>query len=319
MARTGVTREQVFETADALIREGQTPTVVSVRTRLGGGSPNTITPLLAEWKNLHEHKQATSLPPVPESVEAVLRQVWGAAWQQAQSQLTGEREALAAARKAVEQERAEMLTEIGRLDGEIETAKEDGRQMRETLETERRTHEQTRSDAREARAVAQERGERIAAQDVALADLRRQLDSALQQSSRLEVELNHLRSEGTALNAELATARRVHDEARASLHEAQAVIAERAARSAEQDDEIKNLHRQIETLGSERQSMQSERDQLARDLAATRQRAETDRAACAEAEQALNALRIEAAILTERAAHAEELRAMVRSLQERES
>ena len=34
MARPGVTREQVFETADALVREGQNPTVVAVRTRL---------------------------------------------------------------------------------------------------------------------------------------------------------------------------------------------------------------------------------------------------------------------------------------------
>ena len=71
MARSGVTREQVFETADALVREGQNPTVVAVRTRLGGGSPNTITPLLAEWKALHDTQQAASIPAPPEPVEAV--------------------------------------------------------------------------------------------------------------------------------------------------------------------------------------------------------------------------------------------------------
>ncbi len=114
MARTGVTREQVFETADALVREGQNPTVVAVRTRLGGGSPNTITPLLAEWKTLNETKQAAAMPAVPEPVEAVMRQVWGAAWQQAQGQLEGEREALGTARKEIAKERAEMLAEIGR-------------------------------------------------------------------------------------------------------------------------------------------------------------------------------------------------------------
>ncbi len=83
MARTGVTREQVFEAADALTREGQGPTVVSVRTRLGGGSPNTIAPLLAEWKSLQEGRQAAAMPGVPEPVEAVMRQVWGVAWQAA--------------------------------------------------------------------------------------------------------------------------------------------------------------------------------------------------------------------------------------------
>ena len=78
MARSGVRPEQVFATAEALVREGQNPTVMAVRTRLGGGSPNTITPLLAEWKALHEKSQAAAIPAPPEPVEAVLRQVWGA-------------------------------------------------------------------------------------------------------------------------------------------------------------------------------------------------------------------------------------------------
>jgi hypothetical protein len=38
MARAGVIREQVFEAADALVNEGQSPTVVAVRTRLGGAA-----------------------------------------------------------------------------------------------------------------------------------------------------------------------------------------------------------------------------------------------------------------------------------------
>ena len=134
MARTGVTREQVFETADALVREGRNPTVVAVRTRLGGGSPNTITPLLGEWKALNAARQAQAMPQVPEPVEAVMRQVWGAAWQQAQGQLEGEREALSVARKEIEKERAAMLAEIGRMDAEMEVARESIRQGAEALE-----------------------------------------------------------------------------------------------------------------------------------------------------------------------------------------
>jgi chromosome segregation ATPase len=212
MARSGVTREQVFETADALVREGQNPTVLSVRTRLGGGSPNTITPLLGEWRSLHEQKHAASIPAVPEPVETVLRQVWGAAWQEAQAQLSGEREALASARKALEQERAEMLAEIERLDAALTTTRTELGQGREALETERRAHAQTRSEASEARALAEERAQRI-----------------------------------TALEAE-----------------------------REQERESRR-----------------------------------------EAETALNALKVEAATLTERAAHAEELRTLVRTLQDK--
>jgi len=172
MARSGVTRERVFETADALVREEQNPTVVSVRTRLGGGSPNTIAPFLGEWKALHEHAQAASVPAPPEPVEAVLRQVWGTAWQEAQGQLEGEREALSAARKEIEKERAAMLAEIERLDTELTAALEEVGQGRAALEEQRQAHERAESAAREAGALAEEREKRISAQDRELQELR---------------------------------------------------------------------------------------------------------------------------------------------------
>lgn len=65
MARPGVTREHVFAAADALVQEGQSPTVVAVRTRLGGGSPNTITPLLAEWGGVQDNAATQALPALP--------------------------------------------------------------------------------------------------------------------------------------------------------------------------------------------------------------------------------------------------------------
>ncbi len=176
MPRSGVTREQVFETAEALVLEGQNPTVMAVRTRLGGGSPNTITPLLAEWRALNETRQAQAMPPPPEPVETVMRQVWGTAWKAAQAKLEGEREALGAARKEMEKERAEMLAEIARMDSELETAREGVRHGAEALEGERRAHEQTKSDAREARALAEEREKRIAAQETELQELRGQIE-----------------------------------------------------------------------------------------------------------------------------------------------
>jgi predicted nucleic acid-binding Zn-ribbon protein len=110
---------------------------------LGGGSPNTITPLLGEWKALNEARKAQAMPQVPESVEAVMRQDWGAAWQQTQAQLEGEREVLSAARKESEKERAQMLAEIARLDEEMEAGREGIRQGVEALDAERHAHEQT--------------------------------------------------------------------------------------------------------------------------------------------------------------------------------
>jgi len=43
MARAGVTFEQVAAAADALVGDGQQPTIRAIRERLGTGSPNTIT------------------------------------------------------------------------------------------------------------------------------------------------------------------------------------------------------------------------------------------------------------------------------------
>jgi DNA repair exonuclease SbcCD ATPase subunit len=192
MARSGVTREQVFATADALVREGQNPTVLSVRTRLGGGSPNTITPLLSEWKALHEQSRASSVPAPPEPVEAVMRQVWGAAWQEAQAQLEGEREALASARKAIEQERAELLGEIERLDTELTAALDAVGQGRAALEAQRSAHERAESDAREARALAEEREKRIGAQDQALQELRGTIEGLRIEVARSEERAAHV-------------------------------------------------------------------------------------------------------------------------------
>jgi DNA repair exonuclease SbcCD ATPase subunit len=188
MARAGVTREQIFETAEALVRAGQSPTVVAVRTRLGGGSPNTIAPLLAEWRALNDSRQAAGLPAVPEPVEAVLRQVWGVAWKEAQGQLETERAALGKLREEMAKERAEMLAEIARLDGELEAARETVREGREALEAERQAHEQTRSDGRKAQAVADERDNRIAALEAELRGEREARAAADQALTALRVE-----------------------------------------------------------------------------------------------------------------------------------
>jgi chromosome segregation ATPase len=191
MARFGVRPEQVFETADALVREGQNPTVMAVRTRLGGGSPNTITPLLAEWKALHEAGQVQAHPEVPGQIEALMRQIWGLAWKEARGLLEGEREALSAARKEIAKERDAMLAEIVRMDSELEASRETIRETGAALEEERRAHERAESEAREARALADEREKRIAAQEEELHELRRQIEALRIEAATLSERAAH--------------------------------------------------------------------------------------------------------------------------------
>ena len=45
----GITSTDVDRAADALLREGERPTIEKVRLKIGRGSPNTINPLLDTW------------------------------------------------------------------------------------------------------------------------------------------------------------------------------------------------------------------------------------------------------------------------------
>lgn len=349
MARPGVTREQVFEAADALVLEGQAPTVVAVRTKLGGGSPNTIAPLLAEWKEAHETKRADTLPPLPEPVEGAMRQVWGSAWKGAQEQLEGEREALATARKDIEKERAEMLAEINRLDAAIEQAQGETRKTAEDLESERRAHDQTKAEVQEARAVAAERDKRIEDQTRELAEVRRQLSEASNNASRLEAEVEHLRQdletarasarqeadtraeaerklalsvrEVDGLKRELSEEIEARERSEVDLQRVQAEAEDLRKTQgnlvAEKDRALADNERLVADLENIRQQLKEEKqiiDAGGKKIAKLEASIEEERQARAAAEKALAELRVEAATLTERAAHVDELREMIEHL-----
>ncbi len=128
MARQGISREQVFETATALADEGIQPTVKLVRDRIGG-SFSTITPHLAAWKEERGGRQVTSIPDMPESVAAVCRTIWAAAWKAGQDAIQTERDGLTSARRDMERERVELTLEITDLETKLEAVETE----RETL------------------------------------------------------------------------------------------------------------------------------------------------------------------------------------------
>src|SRR5580692_183298 len=75
----GVTSTDVERAADALLRAGERPTIEKIRATLGGGSPNTINPLLDTWwKRLSARLDAgpAALHRLPESVAHVAEALW---------------------------------------------------------------------------------------------------------------------------------------------------------------------------------------------------------------------------------------------------
>jgi hypothetical protein len=80
----------VQRAADALLRQGRKPSVAAIREQLGGGSPNTVTPLLAKyWENLGSRlgDGAQSLERVPESLARVTELLWRRALDEARERL----------------------------------------------------------------------------------------------------------------------------------------------------------------------------------------------------------------------------------------
>src|SRR5277367_3339517 len=79
MPRRAVTVLSVERAADSLLRQGVKPSVAGIRDQLGGGSPNTLTPMLARyWESLGKRLQAgpESLEHVPEALARVTELFW---------------------------------------------------------------------------------------------------------------------------------------------------------------------------------------------------------------------------------------------------
>src|SRR5690606_19214108 len=101
MAR-GIQQQDVWMAADALLRNGEQPTVERVRLHLGRGSPNTVGPHLKAWfKSLGPRLAGNPAPGqggeggagVPEALAQALGQIWQQAlefaraeWSQAAAQ-----------------------------------------------------------------------------------------------------------------------------------------------------------------------------------------------------------------------------------------
>ena len=101
-ATRGITGSDVDRAADALLREGERPTIEKIRARVGRGSPNTINPLLdAWWKRLASRLDTGphALHRIPEAVAQITEALW-----------------LKALESARERARAEERTTRGQLD-----------------------------------------------------------------------------------------------------------------------------------------------------------------------------------------------------------
>ena len=138
----GITPADVDRAADALLRQGQRPTIEKVRATIGRGSPNTINPLLdAWWSRLAGRLDAgpAALHRLPEPVlhaaEALWLQCLDDARRRAQLEAQGSRKALARERQDLEVQSHVLGIREAELRARIEAAEQRAARLELELET----------------------------------------------------------------------------------------------------------------------------------------------------------------------------------------
>ena len=120
----GITEQDVFRAADALLADGTRPTQTAVREFLDGGSFATIGPALKKWRMQQQEQHELADVAIPDDLAAALQsmggRVWSVAIEAAEARLSSERDALAAAREELEAEAAEHAAAVEQLEQEAE-------------------------------------------------------------------------------------------------------------------------------------------------------------------------------------------------------
>lgn len=194
-----ISEDDVRQAADALLVDGDRPTVERVRARLGRGSPNTIALFLDRWWSQLGARlrdlPGQELPSVPEPVANALLSLWNEAIEQARTllreSLAGEHADVAAQRTALDAQRADLER------AQVEFVRE------------RAALEQTVTLAQQQLAEANERHR---------ADVAR-LDELQRESARLAEQLQIARREAAEGAARFDAARQGYEVERRTLQE----------------------------------------------------------------------------------------------------
>jgi chromosome segregation ATPase len=210
MAR-GIQEGDVWAAADALLLEGQRPTIERVRLKVGRGSPNTVSPFLETWfKHLGGRiadPGAFSAPPdIPDPVLKAAKHFWEAALALTRGDFDERlREGLASAVANVEAEKEkaaqanaaafEAVAKASRLQGELEEHVQRLDASQQALAAERARLEEVRGSLTSAHERLRATEARSAAE---LAELRLQLEAAVQRADaadrRVALELERERT-----------------------------------------------------------------------------------------------------------------------------
>ncbi|SEK16580.1 MULTISPECIES: DNA-binding protein [unclassified Variovorax] len=271
----GITQAQVWGAADAILIEGQRPTIERIRQRLGRGSPNTVGPMVERWfatlgKRLGNglngpgaasNDEAGQQVPLP--ILCAATQLWQSARAEADQSLRQESEA---GRRQLELEEA-LLQEAA---AALRTREQAFESNRSQLEAALASSQHAVTTLREQLEAA---SQRAAAVDQVAEKLRKQLDDAGTQRDRLKEEhaAALVARDRLALEAEerhIANERRLLAEVDRSREETK-----RTAQAA-----LQSATRDQAALAKSAEQLSAVRDQLAEEQRAARTESATAKA-----------------------------------------
>lgn len=189
MARPGLGPERIIEVIRELEAVGREVTVTAVRERLGSGSFSTIGTVVADWRREKASGARPAIPEPPEGVRAAYSHLWAEAWKAAMAVHEPERQAFATERQERERARAEMTSEIARLENELDAEKERAgnafRNLEEEFQSVNHERDAFRDEVQEVRTA-------LAAAEGALQEARKQVEREAERSARTEERVAEL-------------------------------------------------------------------------------------------------------------------------------
>jgi len=144
-----LSRDAIWQAADALDAEGIKPTLSAVRKRIGSGSFTTIQEAMSEWKLRRQQAAIPAVEPAPpelaERTATLAAEVWTLARAAADRTLAGERQQMEADQAELRSQAFEAVELADALTEESDQRKRELAELREV----RAAHERTTSELTE--------------------------------------------------------------------------------------------------------------------------------------------------------------------------
>jgi chromosome segregation ATPase len=289
MARPGITYDQVAAVADAIIGEGQQPTINAVRDRIGTGSPNTVHRHLTVWRAARPQATATA-PELPTTLTtAIAAEIERAAASarsevenklvQAQAEaveLSSVGEALEAERDELFEQVAELTTERDTLAGKAGQQAADIKTQAERIEREQQAAETARVDLAKAQLKIESGTERLVEQASEIERLRVALDSeskarivAEQQAAVLSAKLDSMTDRATKAESRLERVEKQSEQIRQELDNARNQAQARQSELSAAGRELDAAHNKVREARAEAKQAREEAAELRGKLAAS--------------------------------------------------